>query len=159
VTSIKLDAETLAFLESGVSIKLSSANAERVPSVGRCKGCRVEGGVLRVFVSATQDADVVNDVRASGRISVAFCRPSTHRTLQLKGNDVRVEPLVAADRQAIAQHLELFAAELAPLGFSAEFTHAYLGHEDADDVALVFSPSAIYKQTPGPDAGEPYFTP
>lgn len=150
-----LNDETRGFLASGVAILVASRDARRVPSVARAKGCRVVRGdppALRVILSAAQAGELLDDVRGSGMISATFSVPDTHRTLQFKGSDARVEPVDAEDRLATRACVDAFVAALDPLGFSAAFRRTIFA-SPGDEVVIVFTPAAAFQQTPGPAAG------
>jgi hypothetical protein len=144
--------ETRKFVTSGASITLASRNPQYIPSVARAKGCTLNGEKLRIFVSAAQAAEVLDDVRTSRMISATFSVPRTHRTLQFKGKDATVVPIAAAERAFIAQYVEQFSKSIAHYGFTAEFTHAFFASQD-DEVAIEFTPTEGFEQTPGPSAG------
>lgn len=149
------DDEISAFLGSGVSIAVVSRNAAMLPSVDRAKGCRVlrePQSKLRIFISSTQAPDLLANIRATATISVTFSVPNTLRTLQLKGGDARIDALRDEDRATIDAYLPAFEAAILPLGFSAEFTHT-LFSSSHDDVAIEFSPTDAFQQTPGSAAG------
>ena len=148
--------EIVEFLGSGVSILLASRDAAFVPSVARGRGCRVVRGEppqLRLIVSAAQAGGLLDDVRGSGMFSATFTQPATHRTLQFKGSDARVEALDDADRTAAAAYQSAFAAAIRPLGYDDPFARAYFA-SPGDDVAVVFTPAAAFQQTPGAAAGK-----
>lgn len=153
---VQFDDEMAAFVTGGISITLASRNAALVPSISRAKGCRVLRGAairLRIFVSRSQAGDLLNDIRSIGAISATFTRPETHRTLQFKGTDARVDAMNDEDRAALAAARESFAVTIRPLGFSGDFARAFLG-SDGDEVAIEFTLSDAFRQTPGPGAGE-----
>jgi hypothetical protein len=143
--------DTRKFLTGGVSITLASRNAQLIPSIARGKGCALAAPKLRVFVSAAQAPDLVEDVRASRMISVSFSMPSTHQSMQLKGSDAKVLPIAPAERELISGYVPAFAAALAPLGFSEEFVRTFFA--SSDEVAIEFTPTEGFEQTPGPSAG------
>lgn len=134
---------------------LASRNEQLVPSIARARGCVVQkdSGRLRVFVSASQASDVVEDVRGSGMLSVTFSVPSTHQTIQLKSRDARVVAVTAADRDVMQDYVAKFAHSIGVLGFSEEFTQAFFASPD-DEVAIEFAPAECFEQTPGSCAGE-----
>ena len=84
-----LDEDNAAFVQSGVSIVAASRGEDLVPSIARVSGCRVSADrrAVSIYLPHSQALELVEDVRASGRIAVVFSRPSTHRTLQLKADD------------------------------------------------------------------------
>jgi len=87
-------------------------------------------------------------------VCAVFSAPSTHRTLQFKSPQSRVDSLDAQDRRCAKRYVSLFGSELGALGFSAAFTQALLS--GADDLTVVgFIPQQVFDQTPGPRAGAP----
>lgn len=147
--------EICEFLTGGVSILLASRNATLVPSIARAKGCRAVGGErasLRIIVSAAHAGELLEDVRRSGVVSATFTRPDTHRTLQFKGGDARVDAIQPEDRAAVEAYVPTFAATIDPLGFANEFTRAFF-MSPGDEVAIEFTPAQAFQQTPGPAAG------
>lgn len=143
------------FLTGGVSIVLASRSAALVPSIARATGCRIVRGerpALRIIVSAAHAGELLDDVRNSGRVSATFSRPNTHRAMQFKGSDARIEAIQPEDRSAVAAYLQAFAGVIEPLGFPNEFTRAFHA-SPADEVAIQFTPAEAFQQTPGPAAG------
>lgn len=153
--ALKLAEEVIRFVESGVSITAGSRDARCVPSMARVLGCRVadDGCTVQFWMVASQSAQLLLDCRNSNRIAGVFSQPTTHRTLQIKGDDI-LEVAVEADAQAtIAEHIRGFDAEVAPLGFGRAFTQAFFQHQRGDVVAVRFTARELFDQTPGPDAG------
>jgi hypothetical protein len=149
-----MDRERAAFLMSGVSIVASSRGANNAPAVARAGGCRVTpDGRVAVFVAASQAAALLDAVRATGAIAVVFSEPSTHYSLQLKGADAVIEPLLPGDGALIERYAAAFAASLCPLGYSEQLVRAVVWASPEDFVALAFTPSRAFDQTPGPRAG------
>ena len=139
-------------LSGGVSIVLAARSAALEPSIARAVGCRVVGARLRILVSVAQAGRVLDDVRESAMISATFSVPKTHRALQFKGNDARIEPLDADDRATLRGYVPAFAASIDPLGFHEPFVRAFLATPQ-DEVAIEFTPAEAFQQTPGPAAG------
>ena len=88
-------------------------------------------------------------------IAVVFSQPTTHRTIQLKGTDAAVVPVLDDDPHVWAAYLERLTGELRHIGFSDGFARAMVKVPSADVVAVAFEPSAAFVQTPGPKAGTP----
>jgi hypothetical protein len=152
-----LDEENAAFIQGGVSIIAASRDAANRPAVVRALGCRVSPDRRRiaVFIARSQGAELLEDVGATGEIAVVFVLPSTHRAIQLKGSDARLEPLATGDLESMARLVETFAADLAALGYTTAFVRALLACEPGDAVAIAFTPTAAFSQTPGARAGAP----
>lgn len=151
-----LDAELAAFMQQdGISLTLGSCGAHLDASIVRALGCKVTPDRHKVvlFVSRVQAAPLLAHVRATGRIAAVFTRPSTHRTLQIKGHDARIDDMAPADLAIVARYREAFANELEPLGYPRILVNAFLSVPDQELVTLSFTPQEAYSQTPGPNAG------
>lgn len=151
---MQLNDELCEFLTGGVSILLASRNDQLIPSIVRAKGCSVRRDAvkIRIFVSASQAGELLEDVRSSGMISATFSVPSTHRTLQFKGNDARITPIRDDERATLDAYVSAFARQISGLGFTEEFSQALFA-SPADEVVIEFTPSEGFQQTPGPSAG------
>ena len=153
-TAAALDEELAAFIQSGVSIVVAGRNDEMVGDMIRGCGCRVSADRRRVtvLVDPIRSDALLDDITSNGMIAVVFSRPSTHRSIQLKGTDARRARVTAADQAAIDRSLAAWVAELVSIGYTAEFAAAVRGRPEWP-VALTFTPTAGFQQTPGPDAG------
>lgn len=152
-----IDAEHAVFMTSGVSISVGSRDAARLPNLTRAFGCRIppDRSRVTVFVSAPQSAPVVADISANGHIAVVFTQPSTHRTVQFKGSDACVEALADGDTARVARYRDDFVAHLVALGYPGETIAQMVACPDDELIALSFTPTAAFTQTPGPRAGQP----
>jgi hypothetical protein len=151
-----IDAELARFLQGAVSIIVASRNAANQPELVRAHGCRVsrDRRTLRLFVDAGQAGALLEDVRQNGLVAVVFTQPGTHRSLQVKGEGARVVRLRADEAARVEAYRVAMVGELGRIGISEALTRALLSaHGGA--VALEFSPTQAFVQTPGPDAGRP----
>jgi hypothetical protein len=152
-----IDAEHAAFLQGAVSIHVASTGSGLVPSQARAVGCRVSSSLksVTVFLSERQASDVLADIRAAGPVAAVFSRPSSNRTIQLKASGAQVRPVNLQDRGVVQHYRRAFINEVVAEGFPADMVEAMLTCPDDELVAIVFTPSAAFSQTPGPRAGEP----
>ena len=152
-----LDDDNAAFIQSGVSINAASSGPGNVPAVSRALGCRLspDRNRVTVFLAASRSAALLEAIAASRRIAVVFSQPSTHRTIQLKGTDAARAGVEDGDRALIERCAEGFGADLAAAGYGEGLADLLLDTEPGDVVAVSFSPSAAFNQTPGPGAGRP----
>lgn len=152
-----LDHEIANFIRGGVSISLAACGGDRRPSINRALGCKLLAGgrQVAVFLNRSQAAELLANIGASGRVANVFSLPSTNRTLQLKGDDAVVADFDAGDLPIIVGHIADFVAEVVPLGVPENVVRAIFAYDPADLVAIVYTPSAVFSQTPGPKAGEP----
>lgn len=154
VTRSLLSPEHLALIESGVGVSIASRDGGMLPNLVRALAGRVEpSGELTVFLSGSDGAGVLADLRANGEIAVVFSRPATHRTLQLKGHGVTIARARPADAVLVRQRTEAMVAELESLGYDGRFARVLLSFEPGDLVAVRFRPESAFDQTPGPRAG------
>jgi len=156
-TPFQFDPDHLRFMTGGVSINTGSSGEGGLPSQCRAFGCRVDalGRRITVFLSGPPAADLLRDVQSTGAIAVVFADPPTHQTIQIKGSDARVEPLLPGDPAVVAAYRTAFIECLRPLGFTESMLRALLDCADADLVAVGFTPEAAFNQTPGAQAGTP----
>ena len=152
-----VDAAKAAFMQGGVSISAASCGARPFPSVCRALACSVseDRRLLTVVVARSCAQELLDDVGHSGRIAVVFSQPSTHRTIQVKGDHARPGMPDASLVEAVRTHSDAFVDEVVPLGFAAPLVRSLLDFPDDDFVAITFTPNAAYDQSPGPRAGAP----
>src|ERR1051325_1067550 len=96
------------FVQAGVSIIASSCDVQNIPALARALGCRVSENRQKVtiFVSATQAQQLLHAIRATGSLAAVFSQPSTHISVQLKGNKAVAAPGSAADVQVTRQYVD-----------------------------------------------------
>jgi hypothetical protein len=150
-----IDAQRAQFVSGGVSIIAASRGPDNWPAVARAAGSRVssDGRRITLFVAASQGPALLQAVRATGAISAVFSQPSTHRTIQMKGDDAAVGALESGDLDLIGRYADAFVAEVCPLGYTEALVRALIWAPDEDFVAVCFTPTSAFDQTPGPRAG------
>lgn len=150
-----LDSDNAAFIQTGVSISLASCGPDHLPSMSRGLGCKVldAGRQVAVFVRRSQSKALLAHIRSSGRVANVFSLPSSNRTLQLKGCDARIVRS-PADLPIVDKHLADFILEVIPLGMAEAVVRAILAARPDDLATVVYTPCAVFSQTPGPKAGE-----
>lgn len=155
--AVPLAPDEAAFIEGGVSIIAAARDANNEMTVSRAIGCRVSADrrQVTVFLSTVQSGALLADVRANGVIAVVFSQPTSHRAIQLKGSDAAVVPLASEDPHLWAAYRARMAAAVQQHGFSEAFVRAMLNAPSGDVVAVAFTPTAAFVQTPGPKAGTP----
>lgn len=151
-----LDSDNAAFIQTGVSISLASCGPDHLPSMSRGLGCKLlaGGSQVAVFVRRSQSQTLLDHIRHSGRVANVFSLPSSNRTLQLKGSDARIARFAPADLPIIEKHLADFILEVIPLGMAEAVVRAILASRPDDLASVVYTPCAVFSQTPGPKAGE-----
>lgn len=149
-----LNEQCAGFIRRYTSMSIAARDAHNRPVVGRALGCRVSADrrSLTVFLSSSREAQALACLRENGEMALTVTRPSTNETLQFKGTVLDIRAVSDADRVEIAAYRQSFVEELAALGYDPASSRAVLAGSE-DSVAVVFEPSAMYDQTPGPKAG------
>jgi hypothetical protein len=150
-----LPEDVATFIQSGVSMTIASRDERLVPSIAKAVGCRVSADrrQLTVFVFADAAEALARDIAHHGRAAVVFSQPSTNRTVQVKGRDVKPVPTQPADVALVRRYMALFASEIGPLGWNPSFVEALYWQDPAQLLAIRFTPEGAFQQTPGPGAG------
>lgn len=143
------------FMQSGISISVASRDVRRVPSLARSAGCSVSADRQEVtlLLLPSQARQLLADIAASGVLAAVFSSPSTNRTLQVKGRALAIRAATAEDIALAARQRELFANVLIPLGYAHDLAFAVHCRDISRMMAVVFTPTDIFEQTPGPKAG------
>jgi hypothetical protein len=152
-----LEEAQATFIQGGVSVIVATRNDAMVADAMRGCGCRVSRDRRRVIVlvDRLRAESLVAHVTANGQVAVVFSQPSTHRTIQLKGSDASLVRPKPSDRAVVASHREEWVDELCRIGYAREFAKALWGPLPEALVAISFTPTAAFQQTPGPAAGQP----
>jgi len=147
----------IAFLEGDISLMLASRDAAGWPALGRALACAVSdnGRRLTVYLAAGPNAALLAAVAATGLAALVVNKPSTHRSIQLKGRDAAVAPAGEGAAPVVARHVAGFIRDVGLIGFGESISRTLLAHDPGDLAAVTFSPEAAFDQTPGPRAGDP----
>jgi len=150
-----LDPETAAFIQHHVSINLAATSVDNRAAVTRVYGCRIAAdrcGVT-VFIPSAYNQAVLENIRATHSIAVVFSRPGTHKTIQLKATDARIDSVEKSDLPLIKNYCDSLAEELLSLGYPPAFVNTFVLPQHKADTAIHFTPLTAFSQTPGPKAG------
>jgi hypothetical protein len=149
-----LTPEVVAFVHGGVVAIVGSASADLAPALTRGFAPRVapDRRTIDVFVGRAQSIACLANLIAGASISVIIGNPVDYRGIQMKG--------------AVADHRDATADDAAWLDCCRRL---YLDATErvgippvqsarlwcSDMVCVTFVPTAIFRQTPGPGAGDP----
>jgi hypothetical protein len=155
MSAARIPPELVAMMARGVSVIVGSRDAGLRPSVMRAVGSLVEadGARITVFLARRQSRQVLQDIAATGRVSVVFSAPSTHQTLQVKASRADIRNAGPQDAPLLAAYLASMERELQCVGLTPAIARAMLAHRLEDVVAVSFAPEQAFDQTPGPRAG------
>jgi hypothetical protein len=151
-----LDEASAVFVQSNVSINMTACDAARGLAVSRAYGCRVSEDRVRVTVYVYRDlaGDVLHNVESHGAVAVVFNRPSTHETLQLKGDDATVVAFDPREEPLLERYRQLFIADLLSIGHPPSFNQAIMERFEGEMAGIQFTPTVVFNSTPGPKAGQ-----
>lgn len=156
-----LDADHVAFISGGaVSSAVAARDASNQPSLAKGLAVRVRSDrrTVEVFMDAQRSADVLRDLSAGSPVALVCSEPKSHRTIQLKGTSVRLEPIAPGDAQFVAAKVDAVVEHIVPLGYQEAALRAYFSFTRAALAKVVFEATAAFLQTPGPGAGAPLKT-
>ena len=148
-----LDQSLTEFLECGLAIHIGTRNAAMRPNGCRVTAVRVEeqGRHLVAYLPKAASADVFDDLKSNGQAAVSLTRPTDDRAVQVQGEFVSLreadpseESFVLNQWQSLLKELDLIG--LAPLTSTSTWLMWPC-------VAVTIRVTAVFSQTPGPEAG------
>jgi hypothetical protein len=150
-----IDAQLAAFLQEGVGIHIGTRDEARRPNGARAIAVQVlDGGAhLVVYLSAAAAARLMADLESNGQAAVSFGRPTDDRACQVKGIFVDARPAAEGERSFVAAQWDGFLGRLEQIGIPRVATRAWVTWPA---VAIRLRATAVFNQTPGPDAGAPF---
>jgi hypothetical protein len=144
--------ELAEFVQSGVAVHIGTRDAELQPEGARALGASVEadGRHLIVYVSEAAARRILPNLEANGQAAVVFARPTDDRACQIKGHFAGARTATVDEQPRIAAHWKLFFANMARIGIP-RVTAA--GWPTWPAIAIRIRATAVFDQTPGPQAG------
>jgi hypothetical protein len=148
-----LSEELVGFLRQGLAVIVATRDEELRPEIARGWAPVVddERRAVTLCVCEAAGSRVRANLEANGAIAVTCSRPSTYRTVQLKGLAVDAGAPTEEHVRMVRRHLELFVEEVERLGVRPEGARTFLSGEL---LSVTFDVREVYDQTPGPKAGE-----
>jgi hypothetical protein len=149
-----IEPQLAAFLQEGVGIHIGTRNESFEPNGARAIAVTVDpdGTHLVVYVAKVAARRILPDLEANGQVAVGFGRPIDDRACQVKGVFTGARAATAAERPVVVKQWDGFMASLAQIGIPREVTREWVTWPA---VAIRLKATAIFNQTPGPDAGTP----
>ncbi len=146
--------ELRSFIESGVAVVVSTADAEGHPHVAFAWGPRVlaEGGSVSFCLEAGRAEQVLEDVHPGSGLAITFGHPTTYRSVQLKGATRASSAATEADGARVAAHQDDFLSSTALVGDDPAVIRA-CWNGDEPLVRVEMDVARAFDQTPGPVAG------
>lgn len=149
-----IDDALAAFLQQGLAINIGTRNARLEPHGAYVPAARVEpGGThLTVFVPRLGADEVLADLGDNGQAALVFARPEDDRACQVKGVFAGAREARDDERPLVEAQYAGFMHQLEIIGTPGESSRAWVVWPC---VAVRLKVTALFSQTPGPDAGAP----
>lgn len=147
-----LDKNLTDFLEQGLAIHIGTRNDRLAPNGCRVTAVRVEdeGRHIVAFLPKAATNDVIADLQSNGQAALSCTRPADDRAVQVKGECVSIRDADAAEETFAISQWEGFLQQLDLIGLPGASTTTWTMWPC---VAVKIRVTALFSQTPGPDAG------
>ena len=144
--------DVIAFLRGGLAIVVATRDDELQPEIARGWGPEVAPGGTSVTlcVSVAPGSRTRANLQGNGAIAVTCSRPSTYRTVQLKGRAVDVREPGEEQLARARQHLAAFVEEVQQVGLRPDDARGFM---EPELVAVTVEVRELFDQTPGQNAG------
>ena len=139
-------------MQSGLSIIVGTADAERVPSCCRGLAIRTKDNfeTVTVYVPAATSHETMANIATTQRVAIVCAEPLSHQTTQIKGLTRAVRLAPQSEEPFVREQRDAFAGVLAAIGYPLHVARS-LTHWPA--FAIDVSVEEVFDQTPGPNAG------
>lgn len=148
-----LDKSLTEFLELGLATHIGTRNQRMEPNGCRVTAVRVEeqGRHLIAYLPKAATGAVIDDLKNNGQAAVSFARPTDDRAVQVKGEFVSMRDADPSEEEFVMAQWRGLLKELDVIGLAAlTSTSTWLMWPC---VAVTIRVTAVYSQTPGPEAG------
>jgi hypothetical protein len=147
-----IDRELAAFLQEGIAIQLGTRNARLEPNGVRVVAVSVEddGRHLTAYVPDIAVRHVLPDLKDNGYAALVFARPPDERACQVKATFAGSRTADDGEREAVEGQWGRWLERLNGIGVSRPALEPW---DVWPCVAIRLQVTAIFNQTPGPNAG------
>ena len=147
-----LDRSLTEFLEQGLAIHIGTRDGRLRPNGCVVTAVRVEeeGRHLVAFIPKAVTPSVFDDLRGNGQAAISFTRPADDKAVQVKGEFLALEDVSAADEQFAREQWGGLLKQLDLIGLPGRATATWTLWPC---VAVRIKVTALFSQTPGPEAG------
>ncbi len=152
-----LSEEIATFLATRASLVLSAASESLVPELCLAIAClpSPDRRRLRVIFDRRSAGPLLALIPGSGLVALVGSQLITMRTVQVKGSGATIEPLPTTERPLVAESVARMGIEFEKIGFHHPYPVTLLDYDPAELCCVAFTPTAVFDQTPGPQAGQP----
>jgi hypothetical protein len=148
-----IDHQLAEFLQDGVGVHIGTRNAQFEPNGARAIAITVDpdGKHLDVYISEVAARRILPDLESNGAAAIVCARPVDDRACQVKGTFVEVKPVKASERDAAERQWNAFLDNLEYIGIPRVAASTWISEAQ---LAIRLKVTAIFEQTPGPEAGK-----
>jgi hypothetical protein len=148
-----IDDGLAVFLQDGVGVHVGTRNRDFQPNGARAIAIRVEDDRqhLLVYLAGVAAERVLPDLHATGLAAVVLARPTDERACQVKGTFVASRPATDDERAGALEQWNKFLDNLEYIGIPRSSAATWIA---VADVAVRLKVTAVFEQTPGPEAGK-----
>jgi hypothetical protein len=147
-----LDRTLTEFLEQGLAVHIGTRDARMEPNGCRVTAVRVEdqGRQLIAYLPKAATPAVLADLRDNGQAALSFARPSDDRAVQVKGEFIDSRDADESEQAFVLGQLDGLLRQLEMVGIPAKASSTW---KLWPCIVVRIRVTAIFSQTPGPDAG------
>lgn len=147
-----IDRALARFLEEGLSLHVGVRDANLQPEGARAAAVRIEpdGQHLELYVPDVAAARLLPAIESNGQVAISFGRPEDERACQVKGTAVGVRQALDSERAIVDAQWEGFMRQFEIVGIPRAMAAGWIRWPA---VAVRLKITAVFEQTPGPQAG------
>ena len=144
----------MELLGEGPAVVVATRDAQLRPQIARAWAVQhIDAGTIRLCVEAAPESSTRCNLDHHREIAVTMARPTTYRSVQMKGTVIELREPTPEQRGLVDAHQRALAVEAAEVGMRARLAARILNATSLVSVAVAVH--EVYDQTPGAPAGEP----
>ena len=149
-----IDPALASFLEEGLSLHIGTRDATFQPQGARVAAVKVETGGLNLvaYVPEAAFSRIRTNLETNGLAAISVGRPIDDRACQVKGSVTDIRPARDSEQELVAAQWDGFMRQLEMIGIPRAIA---AGWSSWPAVAITLKVTAVFEQTPGPQAGTP----
>jgi hypothetical protein len=141
-------------LGEGPAVVIATRDGRMRPQIARAWAVQhIDGGAIRLCVEAAPRSRTRCNLDQHREIAVTMARPTTYRSVQIKGTVIELGAPTPEQRDLVDAHQRALAVEAAEVGMPGRLAARILNATSLVSVAVAVH--EVYDQTPGTPAGEP----
>lgn len=141
-------------LGEGSAVVVATRDGRLRPQIARAWAVQhIDAGTIRLCVEARPESRTRCNLGHRREIAVTMARPTTYRSVQMKGTVIELGEPSTEQRDLVDAHQRALAIEAAEVGMPSRLASRILNATAL--VSVTVAVHDVYDQTPGTPAGEP----